>query len=154
MVGPGSGGEDTAGQSGAHCVAHPESRTHSNTLTTSQSDALPPMLTYTQQPSCRLTFISQMLVSPLSTPYPGVRGPRRADLGAGCPRLTTHLRHGSGFREEGLSSDIALDVLQSHFLPHVLSLQHVCVGERGERGRTLSAPGESMSRLSWQLWEG
>lgn len=36
-----------------------------------------------------------------------------------------HSRHGSCFSEEGLGSHIALDVLHSHPLPHVLTLQDI-----------------------------
>lgn len=36
-----------------------------------------------------------------------------------------HSRHGSCFSKEGLGSHIALDVLHSHSLPHVLALQDI-----------------------------
>lgn len=44
-----------------------------------------------------------------------------------------HSRHGSCFGEEGLGSHIALDVLHSHPLPHVLTLQDIweSMGESG-----------------------
>lgn len=58
-------------------------------------------------------------------------GPRpQAGLGHTC---TGHSRHGSCFSKEGLGSHVALDVLYSHPLPHVLALQDIweCIGESG-----------------------
>lgn len=54
-----------------------------------------------------------------------VKGDPRSWGRAGPYPHPGHSRHGSRFGEEGLGSHVTLDVLHSHLLPHVLTLQDV-----------------------------
>lgn len=77
---------------------------------------------------------------------------KRGDHGQGGPPVpwdgicpyprAPHSRHGGGLGEEGLGGHIALDVLHSHLLPHVLALQDVWWGMQGiRRGDTPQSSG-------------